>query len=76
MQIRELDVVDLCVVLALSAALLLTILRGQEELAMSIAGGLMGYIGASSRAYGTRTRAALRCPLEKGEKRAVKEEKK
>lgn len=75
MQIRELDVVDLCVVLALSGALLLTILRGQEELAMSITGGLMGYIGAGSRAYGVKNRTATRCPLEAA-KQTDKEERK
>ena len=54
---RKIDLTDLCVVLALSGALFLTICQGQEELAMSIAGGMMGYIGGSSRGHEAEERA-------------------
>lgn len=77
MRLREIDLTDLCVVLALAAALLLTILREQQELAMSIAGGLMGYIGASSRSHtARRAPPPTVCPWEmSGKTELPKEEK-
>jgi hypothetical protein len=46
-QFEKVSLTDVIVVVALSLALLLAIFYGQKELAMSIASGLLGYIGGS-----------------------------
>ena len=47
MQFEKVSLTDIIVVVALSLALLLAIFYGEKELAMSIASGLLGYIGGS-----------------------------
>lgn len=50
--IYKIHVTDLLVVIALSAALILSIFKGLNELSMSIGSGLLGYIGgAGKQAY-------------------------
>lgn len=46
-QFEKVSLTDIIVVVALSVALLLAIFYNQKELAMSIASGLLGYIGGS-----------------------------
>jgi hypothetical protein len=46
-QWEKVSLTDVIVVVALSIALLLSIFYDQKELAMSIASGLLGYIGGS-----------------------------
>lgn len=46
-EISRIDITDLIVVIALSIALLLAIRSTMMELAMSIASGLLGYIGGT-----------------------------
>ena len=46
-QFEKVSLPDIIVVVALSVALLLAIFYNQKELAMSIASGLLGYIGGS-----------------------------
>lgn len=43
----KINVVDLAVIIGLVAALILAIFYNQNELAMSIASGLLGYIGGN-----------------------------
>ena len=51
--INKIDVADLLVIVGLVAALLLAIFYGLNELAMSIASGLLGYIGGSNKSNHT-----------------------
>lgn len=46
-QFEKVSLTDIIVVVALSLALLLAVYYDQKELAMSIASGLLGYIGGS-----------------------------
>ena len=46
-QWEKVSLTDVIVVVALSLALILSIFYSQQELAMSIASGLLGYIGGS-----------------------------
>ena len=46
-QFEKVSLTDIIVVVALSVALVLAIFYDQKELAMSIASGLLGYIGGS-----------------------------
>lgn len=46
-QFEKVSLTDIIVVVALSLALLLAVFYDQKELAMSIASGLLGYIGGS-----------------------------
>ena len=46
-QFEKVSLTDLIVVVALSLALLLAVFYGEKELAMSIASGLLGYIGGA-----------------------------
>lgn len=53
--IEKINVTDLLVVVALSAALILSIFHNLNELGMSIASGLLGYIGgAGKHTYGKK----------------------
>lgn len=45
--IEKINIVDLTVIIGLVAALILAIFYEQNELAMSIASGLLGYIGGT-----------------------------
>lgn len=47
--IYKIHVTDLLVVIALSAALILSIFKGLNELSMSIGSGLLGYIGGAGK---------------------------
>ena len=47
--IEKINVTDLLVVVALSAALILSIFNNLNELGMSIASGLLGYIGGAGK---------------------------
>ena len=47
--IYKINVTDLLVVIALSAALILSIFKGLNELSMSIGSGLLGYIGGAGK---------------------------
>ena len=47
--IERINVTDLVVVLALSAALIIAIYSNLNELSMSIASGLLGYIGGAGK---------------------------
>ena len=47
--IEKINVTDLLVVIALSAALILSIFKGLNELSMSIGSGLLGYIGGAGK---------------------------
>lgn len=44
---EKINIVDLSVIIVLGAALILAVFYGLNELAMSIASGLLGYIGGS-----------------------------
>lgn len=55
MTFAKLDIIDLVVIAVLGGALIMAIIHKMNELAMSIASGMIGYIGASSR---TDARAA------------------
>lgn len=44
---EKINIADCLVILALATALILAIFYGLNELAMSIASGLLGYIGGS-----------------------------
>lgn len=50
MTFAKLDIIDLVVIAVLGGALIMAIMYKMNELAMSIASGMIGYIGASSRA--------------------------
>ena len=45
---NKIDVQDLIVIIALSGALFMSIAYGMKELSMSIASGLLGYIGGTA----------------------------
>ncbi len=45
MQVDRVNFADILVASALGAGLIMTIFYGQQELAMSIASGLLGYLG-------------------------------
>lgn len=47
--IEKINVPDVIVVVALSAALIISIHGGLNELSMSIASGLLGYIGGAAK---------------------------
>ena len=47
--IEKINVPDVIVVVALSAALIISIYGGLNELSMSIASGLLGYIGGAAK---------------------------
>ena len=47
--IERINVPDVIVVVALSAALIISIYGGLNELSMSIASGLLGYIGGAGK---------------------------
>lgn len=47
MHLEKINIVDLSVIIGLVAALMLAIFYAMNELAMSIASGLLGYIGGS-----------------------------
>lgn len=49
LEFNKIDITDLIVVIALSVALLVSITYGTNELSMSIASGLLGYIGGSTK---------------------------
>ena len=46
---ERVNVGDLVVILALSIALMASLFKGQAELSMSIASGLLGYIGGAGK---------------------------
>ena len=46
---ERVNVGDLLVILALSIALMASLFKGQAELSMSIASGLLGYIGGAGK---------------------------
>lgn len=52
----KINVVDLAVIIGLVAALILAIFYNQNELAMSIASGLLGYIGGNIKTAATKKR--------------------
>ena len=54
MQIDRVNFADILVASALGAGLILTIWLGQQELSMSIASGLLGYLGGVKIAAGRR----------------------
>lgn len=51
--IDKINVVDLTVIIGLVVALILAIFYEQNELAMSIASGLLGYIGGNIKTAAT-----------------------
>lgn len=55
MTFAKLDIIDLVVIAVLGGALILAIIHKMNELAMSIASGMIGYIGAANR-NDTRTK--------------------
>ena len=55
MTFAKLDIIDLVVIAVLGGALILAIIHKMNELAMSIASGMIGYIGAANRTD-TRTK--------------------
>ena len=55
MTFAKLDIIDLVVIAVLGGALILAIIHKMNELAMSIASGMIGYIGAVNR-NDTRTK--------------------
>lgn len=57
-QFEKVSLTDIIVVAALSIALLLAIVYGEKELAMSIASGLLGYIGGSVKNSMTKKEGA------------------
>lgn len=54
--IDKINIVDLTVIIGLVAALILAIFYEQNELAMSIASGLLGYIGGNIKTATTANR--------------------
>jgi F0F1-type ATP synthase membrane subunit c/vacuolar-type H+-ATPase subunit K len=52
--IDKVNIVDLTVIIGLVVALILSIFYEQNELAMSIASGLLGYIGGNIKTATTR----------------------
>jgi hypothetical protein len=49
MTFAKLDIIDLVVIAVLGGALIMAIMHKMNELAMSIASGMIGYIGAANR---------------------------
>lgn len=54
--IDKVNIVDLTVIIGLVVALILSIFYEQNELAMSIASGLLGYIGGNIKTSATTNR--------------------
>lgn len=54
--IEKINIVDLTVIIGLVVALVLAIFYEQNELAMSIASGLLGYIGGNIKTSATTNR--------------------
>lgn len=54
--IDKVNIVDLAVIIGLVVALILSIFYEQNELAMSIASGLLGYIGGNIKTATTNRR--------------------
>lgn len=54
--IEKINIVDLTVIIGLVVALVLAIFYNQNELAMSIASGLLGYIGGNIKTAATMNR--------------------
>ena len=54
MQVDRVNFADLLVASALGVGLIMTILSEQQELSMSIASGLLGYLGGVKIAAGRR----------------------
>nr|DAJ01659.1 MAG TPA: protein of unknown function (DUF4330) [Caudoviricetes sp.] len=54
--IDKINIVDLTVIIGLVVALVLAIFYDQNELAMSIASGLLGYIGGNIKTAATTNR--------------------
>lgn len=52
--IDKVNIVDLTVIIGLVVALILAIFYEQNELAMSIASGLLGYIGGNIKTAATK----------------------
>lgn len=52
--IDKVNIVDLTVIIGLVVALILAIFYEQNELAMSIASGLLGYIGGNVKTAATK----------------------
>ena len=52
--IDKINIVDLTVIIGLVVALVLAIFYDQNELAMSIASGLLGYIGGNIKTAATK----------------------
>lgn len=52
--IDKINIVDLTVIIGLVVALVLAIFYDQNELAMSIASGLLGYIGGNIKTSATK----------------------
>lgn len=52
--IDKVNIVDLAVIIGLVVALILAIFYEQNELAMSIASGLLGYIGGNIKTAATK----------------------
>lgn len=52
--IEKINIVDLTVIIGLVVALVLAIFYDQNELAMSIASGLLGYIGGNIKTTATK----------------------
>lgn len=52
--IEKINIVDLTVIIGLVVALILAIFYEQNELAMSIASGLLGYIGGNIKTATTK----------------------
>ena len=57
--IERINVADVIVVVALSAALIISIYNGLNELSMSIASGLLGYIGGAGKHRKPRSQSLL-----------------
>lgn len=56
MQVEKINISDCLVIIGLVTALVLAIFYDQNELAMSIASGLLGYIGGNIKTSATTNR--------------------
>jgi F0F1-type ATP synthase membrane subunit c/vacuolar-type H+-ATPase subunit K len=54
MSFEKIDIADCIVIIGLVIALILAIFYGMNELAMSIASGLLGYIGGSVKSAASK----------------------
>lgn len=54
MQVEKINISDCLVIIGLVTALVLAIFYDQNELAMSIASGLLGYIGGNIKTAATK----------------------